>query len=368
MDFYSAYGQGFVRVAACTLHTAIGEPATNAESVLEVARECHDEGVGLAVFPELTLSGYSIEDILHAGCAARRSRGRAARHRGGLGRAAAGAGGRRAAALPAPHLQHRRRDPPRTGARRGAEVVPADLPRVLRAPSDGGRRRRARRHPDGPGSRRRRGAVRTRPAVRRRRSARLRPSCRDLRGHVRADTAERGGRARGRDGAGEPFRQPDHDRPGRGPLPAGPLGVVALPGRLRLCRGGRRRVDHRPGVGRPDDDLGERRAVSPVRALPQGRAALGRRRRSRAAALGAAADGHVRRQPGRTTASTRSRSGASSSSSTRPAGTSGCAARWSGSRSCRRIPHGWNRIATRPTTSRSRGWSSGCARWTTRRW
>jgi NAD+ synthase (glutamine-hydrolysing) len=64
MDFYSAYGQGFVRVAACTIHTAIGEPATNAETVLQIARECHDEGVGLAVFPELTLSGYSIEDIL----------------------------------------------------------------------------------------------------------------------------------------------------------------------------------------------------------------------------------------------------------------------------------------------------------------
>src|SRR4029079_18854423 len=64
MDFYSAYGQGFVRVAACTVHTAIGEPETNAESVLEAARQCHDEGVGLAVFPELTLSGYSIEDIL----------------------------------------------------------------------------------------------------------------------------------------------------------------------------------------------------------------------------------------------------------------------------------------------------------------
>ena len=64
MDFYSAYGQGFIRVAACTLRTAIGEPATNADSVLRLARECHEEGVGLAVFPELTLSGYSIEDIL----------------------------------------------------------------------------------------------------------------------------------------------------------------------------------------------------------------------------------------------------------------------------------------------------------------
>jgi NAD+ synthase (glutamine-hydrolysing) len=64
MDFYSAYGQGFVRVAACTMYTAIGEPETNAESALELARQCHDDGVALAVFPELTLSGYSIEDIL----------------------------------------------------------------------------------------------------------------------------------------------------------------------------------------------------------------------------------------------------------------------------------------------------------------
>jgi NAD+ synthase (glutamine-hydrolysing) len=64
MSFRSIYRHGFLRVAACTLRTAIGEPAANAASVLAVARECHDEGVGLAVFPELTLSGYSIEDVL----------------------------------------------------------------------------------------------------------------------------------------------------------------------------------------------------------------------------------------------------------------------------------------------------------------
>ncbi len=64
MDFYSAYRHGFVRVAACTHHTTLAVPAANAESVLRLARECHDEAVGLAVFPELTLSGYSIEDIL----------------------------------------------------------------------------------------------------------------------------------------------------------------------------------------------------------------------------------------------------------------------------------------------------------------
>src|SRR6476469_182915 len=64
MDFYSAYRQGFVRVAACTHHTTIADPIANAESVLRVARTCHDDSVALAVFPELTLSGYSIEDIL----------------------------------------------------------------------------------------------------------------------------------------------------------------------------------------------------------------------------------------------------------------------------------------------------------------
>lgn len=64
MDFYNAYSQGFARVAACTHHTVIGDPAANAEAVLRMARECHDDGVALAVFPELTLSGYSIEDIV----------------------------------------------------------------------------------------------------------------------------------------------------------------------------------------------------------------------------------------------------------------------------------------------------------------
>ena len=64
MDFYSAYRHGFVRVAACTHHTTIADPAANAESALRLARACHDDAVALAVFPELTLSGYSIEDIL----------------------------------------------------------------------------------------------------------------------------------------------------------------------------------------------------------------------------------------------------------------------------------------------------------------
>ncbi|MBP2366094.1 NAD+ synthase (glutamine-hydrolyzing) [Pseudonocardia parietis] len=64
MDFRSVYRHHFLRVAASTLHTTIAEPAANAAAVLEVARGCSAEGVGLVVFPELTLSGYSLEDIL----------------------------------------------------------------------------------------------------------------------------------------------------------------------------------------------------------------------------------------------------------------------------------------------------------------
>ncbi|MDF1604206.1 NAD(+) synthase [Nocardioides sp. YIM 152315] len=63
MDFYSAYGHGFARVAACTLPVTIADPAANARAILEQARGLHDDGVALAVFPELSLTGYSVEDL-----------------------------------------------------------------------------------------------------------------------------------------------------------------------------------------------------------------------------------------------------------------------------------------------------------------
>ncbi|MGL5809146.1 MAG: NAD(+) synthase [Nocardioides sp.] len=64
MDFTSSYAQGFARVAACTVPVAIADPATNAERIAEQARACHDAGVAVAVFPELALSGYAIDDLL----------------------------------------------------------------------------------------------------------------------------------------------------------------------------------------------------------------------------------------------------------------------------------------------------------------
>ncbi|WP_182523654.1 NAD(+) synthase [Nocardioides dongkuii] len=63
MDFYSAYAHGFARVAACTIPIAIADPATNVRTVLEQARACHDDGVAVAVFPELCLSGYALDDL-----------------------------------------------------------------------------------------------------------------------------------------------------------------------------------------------------------------------------------------------------------------------------------------------------------------
>ncbi|RNL64334.1 NAD(+) synthase [Nocardioides marmoriginsengisoli] len=64
MDFDSSYAHGFARVAACTIPVAIADPATNAATVLAEVRACHDEGVAVAVFPELCLTGYAIDDLV----------------------------------------------------------------------------------------------------------------------------------------------------------------------------------------------------------------------------------------------------------------------------------------------------------------
>ena len=63
MDFRSAYAHGFARVAACTLPVALAEPHRNPETTLEKLRVCHEVSVALAVFPDLGISGYSLEDL-----------------------------------------------------------------------------------------------------------------------------------------------------------------------------------------------------------------------------------------------------------------------------------------------------------------
>ncbi len=64
LPFESVYRHGFARIAACTIPVAVADPATNADAVLESARACDAEGVAVAVFPELCLTGYAIDDLV----------------------------------------------------------------------------------------------------------------------------------------------------------------------------------------------------------------------------------------------------------------------------------------------------------------
>jgi NAD+ synthase (glutamine-hydrolysing) len=63
--FGSLYSHGYVRVAAAIPRVQIAEPLINAERTLELARRASAEQTALLAFPELGLSGYSIEDLLH---------------------------------------------------------------------------------------------------------------------------------------------------------------------------------------------------------------------------------------------------------------------------------------------------------------
>ncbi|MBD8022494.1 NAD(+) synthase [Microbacterium gallinarum] len=64
LPFESAYRHGFARIAACTIPITIADPVANADAVLATAGECDAEAVAVAVFPELCLTGYSIEDLV----------------------------------------------------------------------------------------------------------------------------------------------------------------------------------------------------------------------------------------------------------------------------------------------------------------
>ncbi len=225
-----------------------------------------EEGVAAAVFPELGLSGYAIDDLLLQDALLDGVEAAVRDGRRGHGRAAPAARRRRPAAPPQPDLQLRRRRAPRAGARRGAQGATC---RPTASSTSAASSRRATTS----------AAARSGSAARRCRSA---PTCcsrrsdvagprrprRGLRGPVDPDPAQLGGRARGRDRAAQPLRQPDHGRPRRGPRAAVPRAVLALPRRLRLHRRGPGRVEHRPVVGRADDDPRERGAARRDGALP----------------------------------------------------------------------------------------------------
>ncbi|MDO5721499.1 MAG: NAD(+) synthase [Actinomycetaceae bacterium] len=66
MSFNNIYTHGFARVCAITGPVVLGDPAANARHVIASAQEAAAQGAVLAVFPELNLTGYTVEDLFHS--------------------------------------------------------------------------------------------------------------------------------------------------------------------------------------------------------------------------------------------------------------------------------------------------------------
>ena len=64
-NFHSLYAHGFVRLAAATPEARVGDPGANAAAILELARQADAAKAAICVFPELSLSAYAIDDLLH---------------------------------------------------------------------------------------------------------------------------------------------------------------------------------------------------------------------------------------------------------------------------------------------------------------
>ncbi len=57
---------GFIRLAAISPRVFLADPAANAEEMIRQAREADGKGASVAVFPELSLSGYSCGDLFYS--------------------------------------------------------------------------------------------------------------------------------------------------------------------------------------------------------------------------------------------------------------------------------------------------------------
>ncbi len=62
--FHDIHTHGFVRVAAATPMASVGDVATNVAETLALARQGHEDGVDLIVYPELNVTSYAIDDLL----------------------------------------------------------------------------------------------------------------------------------------------------------------------------------------------------------------------------------------------------------------------------------------------------------------
>ncbi|MEM9725590.1 MAG: NAD(+) synthase, partial [Pseudomonadota bacterium] len=61
--FRSARAHGFLRVSACAPRVTLADPDANAAEILRFATQAHGAGVDVALFPELSVSGYALDDL-----------------------------------------------------------------------------------------------------------------------------------------------------------------------------------------------------------------------------------------------------------------------------------------------------------------
>ena len=256
MSFRSLYRHGFARVAACTTRTALADPATNAPTILAMARDCDRQACRAGGVSGTRPVRLRDQRSVAADDAAGRGGGGGRHDRRGLGRPDAAAAGRRAAAPPRRAVQLRRwpsiaaccwASCRRSTCRITASSTSRGISSAATAPTAARSPSAAQTVPfgtdllfaaDGP--------------------PRLRRPRRNLRGRLGAQPAQRRGGGGGRDGAGQSVGQQHHHRQGRDAAAAVPVAIGALPRGVSVRRRRGRRVDHRPGLGRPGLGVRER--------------------------------------------------------------------------------------------------------------
>jgi NAD+ synthase (glutamine-hydrolysing) len=63
--FFNAYAQGFLRAAVAAPSVRPADPVANIVAIAAAARRAHDAGAAVTLTPELGITGYAIDDLLH---------------------------------------------------------------------------------------------------------------------------------------------------------------------------------------------------------------------------------------------------------------------------------------------------------------
>jgi NAD+ synthase (glutamine-hydrolysing) len=64
LPFHSPYAHEFVRLGVCVPRLKPADPTYNTDHILDLALRAHDQSVAVALFPELGVSAYAIDDLL----------------------------------------------------------------------------------------------------------------------------------------------------------------------------------------------------------------------------------------------------------------------------------------------------------------